>query len=298
MNHDPEIAQASYKKPSSSSRPLILLIHCIAELVGVFLYVLPGEAATAAFILSSATNRPGFGSLLNIAFAYTFGIIIGIILTAHVSGSHLSPGVSLSFAIFRGFPKYRVLPYILFQLLGSILATLVVYGIYGQSLNTLENALRSNGREDLIYSSTGPAGVGGFFPGPNQNLGRVFFGEFIASAVLGLLIFGAIDLRNPLMSRASIPFIIGIGYFIAIISFGLNTVVLNTARGLGGQIGTSMIYGGRVFSNHRYVALATLTNIPATMLGGLVYKLISWHYEEGINANPHPGPNPRKETTD
>lgn len=296
MNHDPELPQSILTKPKPSSRPIILLIHCIAESVGVFLYVLPGEAATAAFILSSATDRNGFGSLLNIALAYTCGIIIAITLTGHVSGAHLSPGVTLTFALFRGFPKIRILPYIIFQLLGSIISTLIVYGIYGQSLNTLENGLKLSGKEALVFSSTGPAGVGGFFPQPNQNLARVFFGEFVASAVLGLLIFGAIDLRNPLTSRASIPFIIGIGYFIAIIGFGPNTVVLNTARGLGGQIATSMIYGGQVFSNHRYVALATLTNLPATMLGGLVYKLISWHYEDGINANPTA--NPLKEPSD
>ncbi|KAH9810200.1 aquaporin-like protein [Melampsora americana] len=296
MNDDSERTdQLPSSHPPSSHPMLILLIHCIAEALGVFLYVLPGEAATAAFILSTANDRDGFGSLLNIAFAYTCGIIIGIILTGHVSGSHLSPGVTLTFALLRGFPKRRVLPYIVFQLLGSIIATLVIYSIYGQDLNLLEDSLRLSGRSDGIISSTGPAAVGAFFPRPNQNLGRVFFGEFIASAILGLLIFGAIDLRNPLTSRTSIPFIIGIGYFIAIISFGPNTVVLNTARGLGGQIATSMIYGNQVFSNHRYMALATLTNIPATILGGLVYKLISWHYEEAINANPVS--NPTKETS-
>ena len=53
----------------------------MAEATGVFFYVLPGIAATAAFTLN-ATNELGvtaFGSLFQIGWAYAIGITFAII---------------------------------------------------------------------------------------------------------------------------------------------------------------------------------------------------------------------------
>lgn len=251
-----------------------ITIHCIAEFIGVFLYVLPGEAATAAFLLGSAGNRVGLGSLLNIGIAYSCGIILAITLVAHVSGAHLSPGVTLTFAALKGFPLWKVAPYILSQLLGAITATLCIYGVYGNSFHAIERGMEQAGRKSLIISPSGPAGVGAILPGASENLGQVFFGELLIGIILGLVIFGALDPKNPLLSHSMIPYLIAMAYLIAIIGFAPNTIVLNTARGLGGQIATSMIYGRKVFENSSFTAMATLTNIPATMLGGLLYKFI------------------------
>ncbi|EGG05985.1 uncharacterized protein MELLADRAFT_107041 [Melampsora larici-populina 98AG31] len=259
-----------------------IIINCIAEFIGVFLYVLPGEAATAAYLLGSASNKVGLGSLLNsdtnqrrlsIFNRRSCGIVLAITLT-HASGAHLSPGVTLTFVLMKGFPLWKVIPHILSQMLGAIAATLCIYGVYGQSFHAIELGMELAGKKSLIISPLGPAGVGAILPGASQNLGQVFFGELLVGIILGLIIFGALDAHNPFLSRSSIPFLISMAYFIAIIGFAPNTIVLNTARGLGGQIATSMIYGGKVFGNSSFIALATLTNIPATMLGGLLYKFV------------------------
>ncbi|KAH9817510.1 aquaporin-like protein [Melampsora americana] len=260
--------------PRRNFRLPTIIIHCIAEFIGVFLYVLPGEAATAAFLLSSANKTIGLGGLWNIGIAYSCGIVLAITLVAHVSGAHLSPGVTITFAALKGFPLWKVGPYILSQLLGAIAATLCIYGVYGHSFQAIEQGMEQAGRSSLIFSPSGPVGVGAILPAASQNLAQIFFGELLIGIILGLIMFGALDAKNPLLSHSSIPFLIAMAYLIAIIGFGPNTVVLNTARGLGGQIATSMIYGRQVFENSSFIAMATLTNIPATMIGGLLYKCV------------------------
>lgn len=257
-------------------KPLLpeIVTHCIAEFIGVFLYVLPGEAATAAFLLSSASKTIGLGGLLNIGIAYSCGIILAITLVAHVSGAHISPGVTIAVAVLKGFPLWKVVPYILSQMLGAIAATLCIYGVYDHHFRAIQIGLEKTGKASLVISPSGPAGVGAILPGESHDLGQVFFGEFLISTILGMVIFGALDAKNPLLTQTMIPYLIAMAYLITIIGFAPNTVVLNTARGLGGQIATSMIYGAGVFENRSFIVMATLTNIPATMLGGLLYKCL------------------------
>ncbi|KAG0143068.1 hypothetical protein CROQUDRAFT_661726 [Cronartium quercuum f. sp. fusiforme G11] len=270
---DPE--NAHIKPRSSRARMPVLLTECLAESVGTFLYVFPGEGATAALLIAGTSPaNANLGSLLNVALSYSFGLMLAVLITAHISGAHLSPGVTITFTLLRGFPIRKVAPYLLAQFLGAIVATLCIYAIYGQQLHDIKLALEAAGKSQLVISATGPASVGGIFPGANQNLGRVFFGEWLLGCVLGLVIFGALDHRNPLMDPRQVPFLVGMAYLMAIIGFAPNTIVLNTARGLGGHIATSMLYGRGVFENRSYIALAALTNIPATLVGGLLYKLL------------------------
>jgi hypothetical protein len=75
------------------SRPRILR-EMAAEATGVFFYVYPGIAATAALITEH--GKPEFGSMLTIGFAYCFGIALAIITCAATSGGHFNPvGISM-----------------------------------------------------------------------------------------------------------------------------------------------------------------------------------------------------------
>lgn len=52
-----------------------LLIECLAEAIGVFMYVFPGLGASAAFLVTTVAKEAGFGQLLNIGIAYALGIV-------------------------------------------------------------------------------------------------------------------------------------------------------------------------------------------------------------------------------
>lgn len=66
------------------------LREMMAEATGVFFYVYPGIAATAAFFLNG--TEPQFGSLFAIGWAYAIGIAFAIITCAPTSGGHFNPG--------------------------------------------------------------------------------------------------------------------------------------------------------------------------------------------------------------
>lgn len=85
-----------------------MLRACGAEVVGTYLLVVFGTGAVAAAVLTGAQS-----GIWQVAVVWGFGITIAIYVTAAVSGAHLSPAVSLTFAIFRRreFPYTRLLPY-------------------------------------------------------------------------------------------------------------------------------------------------------------------------------------------
>jgi glycerol uptake facilitator protein len=57
-----------------------------------------------------------------VAVVWGFGVTIAIYCSAALSGAHLNPAVSLTFALLRpdSFPRARLLPYCLAQLAGAV----------------------------------------------------------------------------------------------------------------------------------------------------------------------------------
>ncbi|GAA5936349.1 hypothetical protein JCM3775_006474 [Rhodotorula graminis] len=250
-----------------------LLMECIAECIGVFFYVFAGIGASAAFLVTTAAQEPGYGSLLTIAFAYAFGIAFAIIVAAPTSGGHLSPSFTVAFCVFKGFPIRKVPFYIFSQLLGGFLATLAVYGIYNQQFKEVVAALEVV-KPAQIFSPAGPAGILALFPGVGQELRWAFLNEVIANLFLSILVFSVLDLCNFFVALPSAPWTIGLGYFVIIAGFAVNSVSLNAARDVGGRFACAAIYGSKCFTaSSGYTALAALTTFPVTLVGALIHTL-------------------------
>jgi len=94
----------------------------LAELVGTFLLAVTALAAVVSgAMLAPAAVAAGYAAL--------------VLATAPVSGGHLNPAVSLA-AVVRGrLPATDLGPYVAAQLLGALLAFLVVLGIYGAEID-------------------------------------------------------------------------------------------------------------------------------------------------------------------
>jgi aquaporin Z len=102
-----------------------------SEVWGTFLLVL--VAAGGGVIGATA-----FGSGLTLAMkALAPGIMVMAIIffMGTVSGAHLNPAVTLAFAIRGNFPWLRVPGYIIAQVAGAILASLVLQWMYGGIIN-------------------------------------------------------------------------------------------------------------------------------------------------------------------
>lgn len=106
----------------------ICLRKCVAEAIGTFALVFCG---TGAIIINEITN----GSVTHVGVSITFGLIILAMIFAFgdISGAHLNPAVTIAFWISRKFPKGEVVFYIAAQLVGAILASLLLKFLFPES---------------------------------------------------------------------------------------------------------------------------------------------------------------------
>jgi glycerol uptake facilitator protein len=113
-----------------------LLRAAIAECVGTFLLVLFGTGCVAAAVFTGAQM-----GLWQVAVVWGFGVTLAIYASAAVSGAHLNPAVTLTFALFRSqdFPATRIAPYIAAQLAGAALAGLVVFAAFSPFIERYES---------------------------------------------------------------------------------------------------------------------------------------------------------------
>ncbi len=93
----------------------------VAELLGTFALVFCG---TGAIVINQQTN----GAVSHVGIAITFGfIVMAMIYTlGSISGAHFNPAVTIVFTLAKRFELKQVLPFIISQLSGAILASLTL----------------------------------------------------------------------------------------------------------------------------------------------------------------------------
>jgi aquaporin Z len=93
----------------------------VAELIGTFALVFCG---TGAIIINEQTN----GAVTHVGVAITFGLIVMAMIYAlgSISGAHINPAVTIAFAIANRFQLKEVPSYIIAQLVGAFLASLIL----------------------------------------------------------------------------------------------------------------------------------------------------------------------------
>ena len=102
----------------------------LAEFIGTFALVFFG---TGAVIVDQQTS----GNLGLLGISATFGIIVIAIIYIFggISGAHINPAVTISLAIGKLMPKKDVLGYISAQVLGAILASLLLLMMFPENQN-------------------------------------------------------------------------------------------------------------------------------------------------------------------
>jgi aquaporin NIP len=92
-----------------------------AELLGTFALVFCG---TGAIIINTESG----GAVTHLGIAITFGLIVMAMIYAlgDISGAHLNPAVSIAFTLAGRFPFKSMLPYVVAQLAGAFLASLIL----------------------------------------------------------------------------------------------------------------------------------------------------------------------------
>src|SRR5689334_3267600 len=100
-----------------------------AELIGTFALVFCG---TGAIVI----NEQSGGVVTHVGIAVTFGAIVMAMIYAvgGISGAHLNPAVTIGFWIAGRLPSKETAPYIGSQLLGAIIASLVLHLLFPGNL--------------------------------------------------------------------------------------------------------------------------------------------------------------------
>ena len=90
-------------------------------MIGTFALVFCG---TGAIVI----NQESGGAVTHAGIAITFGaIVMAMIYTlGDISGAHMNPAVTIAFRIAKRFPSKQVLPYIISQLTGAFLASVIL----------------------------------------------------------------------------------------------------------------------------------------------------------------------------
>lgn len=130
-----------------------------AEFLGTYILVFCG---TGAIVINEVSG----GAITHAGIAIVFGLVVLAMIHAFgdVSGAHLNPAVTLSFAASRKFPVKSILPYILVQLAGAVLASMTLKVLFP---------------ENALLGATLPAG----------SVQQSFILELILTFILMLVIF-------------------------------------------------------------------------------------------------------------
>ncbi|KAF8972131.1 aquaporin-like protein [Flammula alnicola] len=257
-----------------NSKEVHWAMECLAEAMGVFFYVYFGIGSQVAWIFGNIVKIQGFSSILQVGLAYAFGIVFAVSVCGSTSGGHFNPCVTIAMVIFKGFPKLKAVRYIVAQILGGYLAALVVYTQWKSFLDLAEGALAEAGPgvlEATLFTPNGPAGAFGNYMLAGQTLPHIFMNEFVNCTLIAIIVWACLDPSNALVPPVASTFIIAFAYATAIWGFAIPGLSLNAARDVGARLAAMSIWGTAA-GGTSYSAIAALVNIPATLLGVLIYE--------------------------
>jgi aquaporin Z len=185
-----------------------------AEFFGTFWLVLGGCGSA---VLAAAFPDVGIG-LLGVALAFGLTVLTMAYAIGHISGCHLNPAVSVGLWAGGRFPGSKLLPYIIAQVIGAIVAGGVLYLIAsGKAGFDVLAGFASNG-----YGAHSPGGY---------SLFAAFVAEVVMTMMFLLVILGSTDKRAP---QGMAPIAIGFCLtLIHLISIPVTNTSVNPARSTG-----------------------------------------------------------------
>ncbi len=220
-----------------------------AEFIGTFWLVL-GGCGTA--VLAAGFPHTGVG-FVGVALAFGLTLLTMAYAIGHISGCHINPAVTVGLCTGARFPASEVIPYIVVQVLGGILAAAVLYVI-------------ASGAEGFSLSAGFAAnGYGAHSPG-GYSLLSCLVCEVVMTLIFLFVIMGATDKRVP-AGFAPIP----IGLVLTLIHL-ISIPVTNTSVNPARSTGPALLVGGWALGQ---LWLFWLAPITGGALGGLLYRGLS-----------------------
>lgn len=235
-----------------------LTAELAAEFLGTFVLIAFGGGVVAMTQLFGH-GQPGEivnGGYTNITVCWGLAVTMGIYIAGKISGAHLNPAVTVTLAVFRGFPWSRVIPYCLVQVAGAFLGAALVFWNYLPAFHKFDPGLEKT------------AGVFTTFPAFPEMLGAGFLDQVIGTALLLLMIFAITDERNQPPAILQ-PLMVGLVVVAVGMSYGgLHGYAINPARDFGPRLFT--VLAG--FKNNGLTDGGGIWWVPvvAPLIGGVI----------------------------
>jgi aquaporin Z len=194
----------------------------IVEFIATFIMVFAG---CGAIIIDNLT-----GAIGHIGIALTWGfVVVALIYTfGHISGAHMNPAVTIAFTYIKEFEKKDLIPYIIAQIFGAILACVILYVLFLEEHKSMK---------ELAYLGTTI---------PRGSLMQTFILEFILTFILMLVICGSAIHGKAIKSFAGIAIGFTIGLE-AMFAGPISNASMNPARSfapalISGNLETVWLY--------------------------------------------------------
>ena len=219
-----------------------------AEFFGTFWLVLGGCGSA---VLAAAFPNLGIG-LLGVALAFGLTVLTMAYAIGHISGCHLNPAVSVGLWAGGRFQANQLLPYIVAQVLGGIVAGGVLYIIASGKVGfNVSAGFACNG-----YGAHSPGGY---------SLLAALVSEVVMTMMFLLIILGATDKSAP---QGFAGLAIGLGLtLIHLISIPVTNTSVNPAR----STGVALFVGDWAIAQ---LWLFWVAPIAGALLGAAIYRLI------------------------
>lgn len=207
-------------------------------------------------VLAAAFPEVGIG-LLGVSLAFGLTVLTMAVAIGHISGCHLNPAVSIGLWAGGRFEAKYLLPYIIAQVLGAIVAGGILYIIASGKVGfDVSAGFASNG-----YGEHSPGGY---------SLLAVLVTEIVMTMMFIMVILGATDKRAP---QGLAPIAIGLCFtLIHLISIPVSNTSVNPAR----STGVALFAGDWAIAQ---LWLFWTAPIIGAVLGAFIYRFIGG--EEG-----------------
>ncbi|GEP05071.1 aquaporin Z [Methylobacterium oxalidis] len=226
-----------------------LMRRATAEFFGTFWLTFGGCGAA---VLSAAYPGLGIG-FLGVAFAFGFTVLTMAYAVGHISGGHFNPAVTLGLWSAGRCANHHVVPYVVAQVVGAIVAAGVLYAIASGKPGWIPEGFASNGYGDLSPGKYG--------------LVACVMTEVLATFFFLFIIIGTTS-KGAAVGFAGIP--IGLTLvLIHLISIPVTNTSVNPAR----STGPALFAGGPYLMQ---LWLFWLAPIAGAILAGIVAR---WLYE-------------------
>jgi len=238
--------------------------RCIAELAGTALLVYFGAGAAAITLMiarGTDTGTPfniGIGALGGLGDWFAIGMAFAIVIAAiiysmgRVSGAHINPAVTIALWATKRFPAGEAGAYIVAQLIGAALGSLLFAASAGMDAVTI-------------------GGLGATAPFPGIGYGQAILAEAIGTFVLMVVIMGiAVDKRAP-PGFAGLVIGLTVGGVITTIG-NITGSSLNTARTFGPYLIDSLMGGPDLWV---YLPIYIIGPIAGAVIAAFFYDFIT-----------------------